>query len=189
MKAAFYCRVSKDDKSQDPVNQVGPLRKWATSLNYEVVKEYIEFVSGGNSNRPQFKEMMESARRREFDIILVWSLDRFSREGISNTMHYLEELRKNGVGIKSLQESWLDTSDEGMGHLLIAIFSWVAKQERLRISERTKAGLQIARMKLSKEGRKLGRPVGAKDKNKRRISGYIVRQYNLKQEQKELSVA
>ena len=49
------------------------------------------------------------------------------------------------MALKSLQESWLDTSDSGMGELMIAILSWVAKQERLRISERTKAGLKIAK--------------------------------------------
>ncbi len=170
-RGVIYCRVSKSDESQSVENQITPLRKMAESLGLEIVKEYADYVSGGNSNRPKFKEMMAEAKQHQFDLILVWSLDRFSREGISNTLHYLEELKRNGVALKSHQESWLDTSDEGMGQLLIAIMSWVARQERLRISERTKAGLLIART----NGKSLGRPNGAKDTKRRKRSGYWAR--------------
>lgn len=173
-KAVLYLRVSKNDESQTTENQKEPLRKMAESLGVEIVEEYQDYASGGNSNRPQFQQMLADAKSRKFDLILVWSLDRFSREGISNTLHYLEELKKNGVALKSLQESWLDTSDEGMGQLLIAIFSWVAKQERLRISERTKAGLLTAK----NNGKMLGRPDGSKDRKRRRISGYLLRWQN-----------
>jgi DNA invertase Pin-like site-specific DNA recombinase len=120
--------------------------------------------------------MLKNAKERKFDIILVWSLDRFSREGISNTLGYLEKLGNSGVALKSLQESWLDTSDQGMGKLLIAIMSWVAQQERQRISERTKAGLIRAKA----DGKSLGRPSGAKDKGRRKKSGYLLRWQNKK---------
>jgi DNA invertase Pin-like site-specific DNA recombinase len=171
MRTAIYCRVSKDDKSQDPTNQREPLLKMANTFNLEVVEEYVDYASGGNSNRPQFKQMLQDAKARKFDKVLVWSLDRFSREGISNTLHYLEELKKSGVALKSLQESWLDTSDSGVGQLLISIMSWVAQQERQRISERTKAGLLRAKA----GGKKLGRPKGSSDKGRRRKSGYLLR--------------
>ena len=171
MKTVIYARVSKNDKSQDPENQLKPLRKWGESLGYEIVEEFVDYVSGGNSNRPAFKKMMEESKRQNFKMILCWSLDRFSREGISNTLSYLEALKRSGVALKSQQESWLDTSDEGMGQLLIAIISWVAKQERLRISERTKAGLKIAK----ENGKLLGRKTGSKDKGKRNNSGYLLR--------------
>lgn len=167
-KCAIYARVSKSDESQDPMNQLKPLRSWAESLGLEVEQEYVDFVSGGNSNRPRFQQMLADAKKNQFNTILVWSLDRFSREGISNTLHYLEDLKRNGVALKSLQEGWLDTSDESMGQLLLAIFSWVAAQERTRISERTKAGLLKAR----ENGKTLGRPNGAKDSKKRKRSGY-----------------
>ena len=170
-KCVIYKRVSTTNGNQDPENQTEPLRKMAESLGLEVVGEYTDMASGGNSNRPKFQKMLQDARERKFDIVLVWSLDRFSREGIINTLHYLEELRKNGVALKSLQESWLDTSDQGMGQLLIAIFSWVARQEKERISERTKAGLQRAKA----GGKKLGRQKGSKDKGRRRTSGYLRR--------------
>ncbi len=170
-KAVIYLRVSKADESQNPENQRMPLIKLAEAMSLEVIEEYKDFASGGNSNRPQFQEMLRDAKKRKFDIILVWSLDRFSREGISNTLHYLEELKKSGVALKSLQESWLDTSDKGFSQLLIAIMSWVAKQEREKISERTKAGLLLAK----RNGKKLGRPKGSIDKKRRRLSGYYLR--------------
>jgi DNA invertase Pin-like site-specific DNA recombinase len=170
-KCVIYTRVSKSDESQDPINQKEPLLHLAESLSFEVVKEYTDHASGGNSNRPQFQQMLEDATKRKFDMVLVWSLDRFSREGISNTLGYLERLDKNGVGLKSLQESWLDTTDNGVGKLLLAIMSWIASQERQRISERTKAGLKVALA----NGKKLGRPSGSKDKGRRRINGYLLR--------------
>lgn len=171
MRIALYCRVSKSDETQDPQNQLDPLRSYAGALGGEVVKEYVDLASGGNGDRKEFLRMLEDAGKREFDLLLVWALDRLSREGISNTLGYLERLKRNGVALKSLQESWLDTRDDGLGQLLLAIFSWVAQQERRRISERTKCGLERAK----KAGKQLGRPQGAKDRKKRRKSGYLLR--------------
>lgn len=173
-KVAIYARVSKNDESQNPQNQLNPLRDYAKALGGEVVEEYIDLASGGNGGRQRFLQMLKYADKHEFDLILVWALDRLSREGISNTLGYLERLKRNGVALKSLQESWLDTRDEGLGQLLLAIFSWVAQQERKRIVERTKAGLERAR----RQGKKLGRPVGVKDSSPRSKSGYYIRHMN-----------
>jgi len=170
-KCVIYTRVSKSDESQDPINQREPLLHLAENLSLEIVGEYTDHTSGGNGNRPEFQRMLADARNRKFEMILVWSLDRFSREGISNTLGYLEQLDRSGVGLKSLQESWLDTTDNGVGKLLLAIMSWVASQERQRISERTKAGLAVA----VANGKTLGRPSGAKDKGRRKRSGYLLR--------------
>jgi len=165
MKAAIYARVSTDDQGQNPENQLIPLRKYADSLGFEIYKEYVDYASGGNSNRPQFQAMLEDAKKGEFGIILIWALDRFSREGILNTLNYLKTLKNHNVALKSLQESWLDTRDGGMGELLIAIFSWVAQQERIRLSERIKAGLKNKK-NVGKRG---------KDKKERRKAGYLLR--------------
>lgn len=162
-KTAIYTRVSTGE--QNPENQINALKKFAESLNYEIVKEYTDTVSGGDSNRPAFKSMLNDANRHEFDVILIWALDRFSREGILQTLSYLKRLKQANVSIKSLQESWLDTSDTGMGELLISIFSWVAKQERERLSNRTKAGLKKAK-NVGKRG---------KDKKPRKKGGYYLR--------------
>jgi len=171
MRIAIYARVSKDDGSQTPENQILPLRSFAKALNGEIVAEYVDLASGSNGDRGQFIKMFEDADKHKFDLLLVAALDRISREGISNTLGYLERLKRNGVAVKSLNESWLDTRDEGIGQLLISIFSWVAAQERKRIIERTKAGLDRAR----KEGKQLGRPKGKKDSKPRRKSGYYLR--------------
>ncbi|MDD2655031.1 MAG: recombinase family protein [Candidatus Omnitrophica bacterium] len=171
MRIALYCRVSKNDESQDPQNQLDPLRKYAGALGGEIMEECIDLASGGNADRQGFLRMLEDAEKRKFDLLLVWALDRFSRGGISNTLGYLERLKRSGAALKSLQEPWLDTREEGLGQLLLAIFSWVAQQERRRLVERTKAGLERAR----KSGKRLGRPEGAKDKKKRRKSGYLLR--------------
>lgn len=157
MKVAIYVRVSKEEGSQvsqDPKNQLEPLRKFCESMSWNVSAEFTDYASGGNSNRPEFQKMLSKVRQRHFDLVLVWALDRFSREGIVNTLRYIETLKDYKTALKSLQEPWLDTRDEGMGQLLLAIFSWVAEQERKRISERTKAALQRKKAM----GVKLGRP-------------------------------
>ena len=171
MRIAIYSRVSKNDESQDPQNQIKPLRDFAKVLSGEVVAEYVDRASGGRSDREEFLRMLSDADKRKFDLIIVWALDRLSREGILNTLGYLERFKRNGVALKSLKESWLDTRDKGISELLLAIFSWVAEQERKRISERVKAGLA----KRKGEGKRLGRPVGSKDKKTRRRSGYLSR--------------
>jgi DNA invertase Pin-like site-specific DNA recombinase len=171
MKIALYARVSKNDESQDPANQLNPLRDYARALGGEIVDEYIDLASGGASDRENFLRMLSDAERHKFDLLIVWSLDRLSREGISNTLGYLERLKRNGVALKSLQESWLDTRDEGIGQLLLSIFSWIAAQERKRIIERTKAGLERAR----RAGKMLGRKVGSKDARPRKKGGYYLR--------------
>ncbi|GAI49039.1 unnamed protein product, partial [marine sediment metagenome] len=132
----LYLRISTKDKGQDVLNQKTPLLALAKSLGLEVVKVYCDTASGGNSNRPQFQAMLRDARAKKFGTILVWSLDRFSREGIVNNLSYLKKLKNHGVALRSLQELWLDTSGEAMGELLISILSWVAEQERQKISER-----------------------------------------------------
>lgn len=168
MKIAIYARVSKDDASQDPQNQLTPLRNYAKGFGGEITQEYVDLASGSSGDREAFLRMLEDADKRKFDLLFIWALDRLSREGISNTLGYIERLKRNGIALKSFQESWLDTRDEGLGQLLLAIFSWVAQQERSRIVERTKAGLEKAR----RQGKTLGRPVGAKDGKQRRKSGY-----------------
>ena len=159
MKVAIYTRVSKDEASsdgklQDPENQLIPLRKYCEAREWTISEEFTDRASGGDSNRPEFQRMLGRVRQRHFDVILVWALDRFSREGMTNTLSYIKQLKNYNCGLLSLQETWLDTTQQGVSELLLAIFSWVASEEKKKISERTKAGLQ----KLKAKGVKLGRP-------------------------------
>lgn len=83
MKIAIYGRVSKNDESQDPQNQLQPLRDYAKALKGEVVQEYVDCASGsGVADRISFLKMLDDADKHQFDLLLVWALDRFSREGI-----------------------------------------------------------------------------------------------------------
>ena len=160
MKVALYARVSLDEKAndkrfQDPENQLQPLRDFAKSFNYIIYKEYIDKKSGADSNRPEFRNMLQDAMLRRFDGIIVWKLDRFSREGIMPTMSYIKRLKDRKVWLRSMTESWLDTSNEGITEIVLAIMAWASAEERKKISERTKAG--IARLK-EKGKWKGGRP-------------------------------
>jgi len=147
VKIALYARVSLDEtdkyskRYQEPENQLKPLREYAHSLDYEIVTEYVDRESGANPNRPEFRKMLQDASMRRFQGILVWKLDRFSREGIINTMAYIKQLRERSVWLKSMTESWMDTSQDGISDVVIAVMSWAAAEERRKISERTKAGI------------------------------------------------
>jgi DNA invertase Pin-like site-specific DNA recombinase len=152
MKVAIYARVSleegnKDDRRyQEPENQLEPLREWAKRLNAEVHSEYIDRGSGADPNRPQFRKMLQDAMMLRFDTILVWKSDRFSREPMSIVVGRIQKLKERGIGLKSLTEEWLDTTRTNpMSDLILAIMSWAAAEERRKISERTKAGIQRLR--------------------------------------------
>lgn len=172
MRAAIYCRVSKEEEGlQDPSNQLIPCRKYCNNMGWDIQAEYIDRCSGGDSNRPEFQKMLCQVRQNRLDIIVVWALDRFSREGIMSTLAYIKQLKEYNTHLKSLQESYLDTRTPGVAELMLSLMSWVAAEERRKISERTKAGLERKR----KQGVRLGRPPGSKDKKRRRRSGYYMR--------------
>lgn len=182
-RCAFYCRVSTEEQNAD--RQISQLKTMQELNNYKLYKIYIDKMSGGSANRPEFQDMFKDARLRKFDIIGVTSLDRFSREGIVNTLTYLKRLKKYGVALKSIRESWCDTTDEGMGEILISIVAWLSKQEREHISDNTKKKLEQYKKDLkeqgffiNKKGEKcysLGRPKGSTDQNKRSKAGYYKR--------------
>ena len=103
---AIYARVSTDDKRQDPENQLRQLRDWCVRMGYSVVREYVEHENGGKGveYRKQLAAMFAGAARREFDLLLVWSLDRFSREGMAATVAHLQRLASHGVAFRSFTE-------------------------------------------------------------------------------------
>lgn len=153
MKVALYARVSMRD-GQETDNQLSQLRGYCVRQGWEIAREYVDHVSGsGKVKRPEFEAMMTDAKRGKFGLLMFWSLDRLSREGTLKTLKYLESLTDYGVGWKSHQEEYLDSVGP-FRDAVIAILSTIAKQERIRISERTKAGLETAKRK----GRTLGRP-------------------------------
>jgi DNA invertase Pin-like site-specific DNA recombinase len=154
-RCAVYARVSSklERGRQDPEVQLRQLRAFAATQKWEIVAEFIDRESGAKSDRPQFKRMMDAAAKREFSILLFWSLDRFSREGIIPVLTALKRLTDYGVKYRSLQEPYIDTTHQ-WGDLIAAFAAKLAELERERIRARVKAGLEKARA----DGKSLGRP-------------------------------
>jgi DNA invertase Pin-like site-specific DNA recombinase len=151
-KVAIYARVSTRDK-QETENQLRELRAYSKKQGWRIVGEYVDHESGGKADRPQFHKLFEDAHKRKFEMVLFWALDRFSREGVLRTLTYLNDLESSGVEFKSYAEQYIDSSGL-FKEAILAILATLAKQERIRLSERVKAGLDRARS----EGRRLGRP-------------------------------
>ncbi len=152
MNIALYSRVSTRD-GQDFTNQLRQLREFCAKQGWTVVREFTDEASGKHSDRESFQQMFAAANRREFDCVLFWSLDRFSREGVYETLQHLQRLTSYGVGYKSFTEQYLDSCGL-FRDAVISILATIAKQERIRLSERTIAGLQRAKA----QGRIGGRP-------------------------------
>jgi len=153
MKTAIYARVSTKDKGQDTENQLVQLREFAAKQDWQITREYVDRDTGSKSDREEFQAMFADGSRRKFDLLLFWSLDRLSREGVLETLQHLNRLTSCGVGYRSFTEQYFDSCGI-FKDAVISILATIAKQERVRLSERTKAGLAIARSK----GRQIGRP-------------------------------
>jgi len=121
-----------------------------TTRGYKLAHVFEEGASAVKK-RPEYERMMKAARRGEFDVLVVRALDRFGRSMTGNLADVLE-LDRLGITVVSVRESWLDTTSP-VRSLLIAIFSWVAEQERNRLVERTRAGIASARRKVQRIGR------------------------------------
>jgi DNA invertase Pin-like site-specific DNA recombinase len=153
--------VSTRDKGQDNENQLAQLREFCHRHNWRIVHEYVDRATGKNSEREQFRAMFAAASRRECDAIVTWALDRLSREGVAQTFEHIKTLLGYGVQYISYTEAHFRTTGPA-GELMIAIAVWIAQQERIRLSERTKAGLEKAR----KQGRIGGRPALVVDRER-----------------------
>lgn len=144
MNIAIYSRVSTE--KQDAENQLAVLRTFAARQGWEVVREFEDVITGGSHQRPAFDAMFEAAGRHEFELVLFWSLDRLSREGTEWTLRRLRELAERGVGYKSHEEQYLDTTNP-LNEVFISFKAVMAVEEKKRISQRTKAGLAMARQR------------------------------------------
>jgi DNA invertase Pin-like site-specific DNA recombinase len=150
-RAALYVRVSSDQ--QHLGNQKPDLRRLAATRGFNVTSIFEEKMSAVKT-RPEFDKMMLAAHEGKFDVVVVWALDRLGRSMVGNLQTVLE-LDRRGVEVVSVREPWLDTtSTSPVRALLVAIFSWVAEQERVHIVARCRAGIERAR----REGKRLGRP-------------------------------
>ena len=149
MKAAIYARVSTVD--QEPENQLQELRRYCEARGWTAVEYVDRGVSGAKDRRPALDLMLADARRRRFDVVVCWRLDRLGRN-LKHLITLLEDLQALGVAFVSLNEG-IDATTPA-GRLQMHLLGAIAEFERARIVERVKAGLQRARA----QGRRLGRP-------------------------------
>lgn len=143
-RCCVYARVSTDALGQDPLNQLLQLREFAQRQGWTVVIEHVDQVSAKNGDRDGFKAMWRDAAAHRFDVLLFWSLDRLTREGTLATLNYLRRLKDAGIGFVSFTEQYVNSLGV-FGDAIIGLLAALAAQERIRISERTKAGIARAR--------------------------------------------
>jgi DNA invertase Pin-like site-specific DNA recombinase len=149
LRAGLYARVSTQDQQTIPM-QTRALREYATRRGWRIALQVREIGSGA-SQRERREQLLEAARRREIDVVLVWRLDRWGRS-VTDLLATLQELEHLGVGFVSLTEALDLTTPAGRAMAgLLAVF---AEFEREILRERVRAGLAHARM----EGKRLGRP-------------------------------
>jgi DNA invertase Pin-like site-specific DNA recombinase len=166
-RAAIYLRVSTFNRihsthakqvpafEQNPDVQAVPLRQLCEQRGWEVRRVYSDRASGAKDDRPGLTELMQDARRGEFDIVLVWRFDRFARS-VERLVLGLAEFHSLGIDFVSHQEA-LDTSTP-MGKAMFTIIAAMAELERNVIRERVISGLDYARANGTKSGRAIGRP-------------------------------
>lgn len=151
-RAAIYARVSTQGQTTD--NQLRELRRVAERHGWDVVAEYIDHgVSGakGRDKRPQLDCLLKAANRREFDIIMAWSVDRLGRS-LQHLVSFLDDIHAKGVDLYLHQQN-IDTSTPS-GKAMFQMAGVFSEFERSMIQERVRAGLERAR----DEGKTLGRP-------------------------------
>ncbi len=149
LRAAVYARVSTYD--QEVENQLGELRRFVDARGWEA-REYVdEGVSGAVEQRPALDELVRDAKRRRFDVLVCWRLDRLGRS-LKDLITLLDDLQALGVAFVSLAEG-IDATTPA-GKLQMHILGAISEFERARIAERVRAGLARVR----REGRRLGRP-------------------------------
>ncbi len=173
-KAAIWLRVSTGHQDWD--NQVPDVEQFASHHGYEVAGRYEVSESAWNGGkdggeyRKTLQRALDDAHRGKFSVLIVWALDRITREGAEGALRIIRQFRERGCTVVSVKESWLNGSPE-VQDVLVAFAGWMAAQESARRSERIKAGLA----RRQAEGKPVGRQPGSSDKKPRKRSGYVAR--------------
>jgi DNA invertase Pin-like site-specific DNA recombinase len=149
-RVALYARVSTKD--QEPLNQLLELRRFAEARGWTVVDEFVDQgVSGAKDQRPAMNRLMDAARKRRIDIVLIAKFDRFARS-VRHLVSALEEFRTLGVAFIATSDA-IDTTTP-TGRMTFHVIAAMAEFERSLIQERIMSGLARARA----QGKHLGRP-------------------------------
>jgi putative DNA-invertase from lambdoid prophage Rac len=150
VRAGIYARVSTL-RDQDPENQLIDLRRYVGARGWTATEYVDRGVSGAKDRRPALDDLVRDARRRRFDVLVCWRLDRLGRN-LRHLIMLLDDLQAVGVAFVSLQEG-IDATTPA-GRLQLHVLAAIAEFERERIRERVLAGLARARS----QGKRLGRP-------------------------------
>lgn len=170
MRVAIYVRVSTSE--QEEKNQLPAIEALISRRGFEPVRIYQEAASAWSAgHQKEFSRLLKDGAAGDFAGLVVWSLDRITREGPGKILQIVDRLEKAGINVYSVNEPWTEAPTD-LRPLLLSVYGWAAQLESNKISERTKAGL--VRKKLN--GGKLGRRPGSKDKKKRNVDGYRLRQ-------------
>ena len=147
MQVGIYARVSTTEQNVDM--QLKELREYCKRMNYGVFQEYVDVgISGSKESRPQFNNLLNDMRKKRFDAVLVWKLDRIGRS-LQHLLQILQELNYKNIGFISYNQN-IDTTTAS-GKLLFQIMGAFAEFEREIIRERVKAGKAKSKIK---QGRK-----------------------------------
>jgi len=161
MKAAIYCRVSTED--QEPRHQEKAIKKYCKDQDIKVFKVYTDHISGTKSTRPALNNLMDAARSKSFDVLIVWKLDRLGRS-LQHLLNVLRELKKLDIDFISITEAFDTTTAQG--RLFFQIAGAFAEFESALISERTKLAL--------KNNRRVGKRGPDKKKRKKRGGAFLL---------------
>ena len=166
--AAVWFRVSTEE--QQTSNQIPEVERFCDHHDLRIVRRFVlndsawQNGTGGAEYVAALKEVLDSAWRGEYSVVVVWALDRITRLGIEALLRIIRQLRENGAVLMSVQESWMNGSPETQD-LMASVAGWMAQRESARKSEQVKIGMARARA----EGKVVGgRKKGAKDLQPRR---------------------
>ena len=167
IKCAAYIRVSTSEQTTD--NQLPDIKRLAEARGYELAHVYSEQESAWRQgHQHELARLLNDIRsgKRHYDVLLVWALDRLSRQGIASTLQLINTFELYGCHVISCREAWTHPEAGPMREMFIAMSAWAAKFESDRRSERTKAGLALKRLE--------GKGKRGKDKRKRKKRDYTL---------------
>jgi DNA invertase Pin-like site-specific DNA recombinase len=150
-RTAIYARISTDETRQNPETQLRQLREYAAHRGFEIAGEYIDYASGRHTDRTGYKQLIETVRKRQVDVVLVFHYDRLARSTLE-LMSRVEEFRRLGIDFISYQQNVDTTTD--IGNLYFTIMAGLAEYESAQIGRRVKAGMARAKA----QGKRVSRP-------------------------------
>ena len=181
---AIYVRVSTE--KQELKNQLMDLRRYCKKQGWKIFRVYSDIVSGKEvreEKRPGFTGLFNDAHKKVFDVVLFWDLSRFSRSGTLYTLQKLQELKNSGIDWVSYQEPYISSLGQ-FSDVVVSIMATLARLEREKISERTKAGMRRA----AAEGKKAGRP-GLQEEVKKQVRELLARGGKVRAIAKKLNIS